>query len=90
MNDRDKAILVAAVFMAIITFCLGYMLGYGRARAKYNKDTEAIIDSVSKSNNELKFQVKQLDSLKNERIIEVKGLNNNSTLKLFKQLVNEE
>lgn len=89
MNNKDKAILVCIILIAIITFCLGYILGYGRARAKYSKDTEAIIDSVSKSNNELKFQVKQLDSLKNERIIEVKGLNNDNTYKLFKRLVEE-
>lgn len=89
MNNKDKAILVSIILIAIITFCLGYILGYGRARAKYSKDTEAIIDSVSKSNNELKFQVKQLDSLKNERIIEVKGLNNDNTYKLFKRLVEE-
>lgn len=89
MNNKDKAILVSIILIAIITFCLGYILGYCRARAKYSKDTEAIIDSVSKSNNELKFQVKQLDSLKNERIIEVKGLNNDNTYKLFKRLVEE-
>ena len=89
MNDRNKAVLVAVILIAIITFCLGYIIGYGRARAKYSKDAEAIIDSVSKSNNELKFQVKQLDSLKNERIIEVKGLNNDNTYKLFKRLIAE-
>lgn len=90
MNDRDKAIMVAIILIVIITFCLGHFLGYNRAKVKYSKNTETITDSISKTNNELKLQVKQLDSLKNEKVIEVKGLSNDSTLKLFKQLVNEE
>lgn len=89
MNDRDKSIMVAIILMVIVTFCLGHFIGYNKAKVKYSKDTEAIIDSISKSNDELKLQVKQLDSLKNERIIEVKGLNNDNTYKLFKRLVEE-
>lgn len=90
MNDRGKIIILAVILLASITFSLGTIIGYGIARNKYSKNTETIVDSVSKANNELKRQVKQLDSLKNEKVIEVKGLSNDSTLKLFKQLVSAD
>ena len=45
------------------------------------------IDSVVKDNNELIIEVKYLDSIKNAKSIEIKGLDNDSTLKLFYQLI---
>ncbi len=45
------------------------------------------IDSITKDNNKLIIEVKHLDSIKNAKSIEIKSLDNDSTLKLFYQLI---
>lgn len=73
--------ILASIIVGYISYNVGYNKGYN------NSKTNLISTSV---NDSIKLQVKQLDSLKNEKVIEVKGLSNDSTLQLFKQLVNEE
>ena len=45
------------------------------------------IDSITKDNNKLIIEVEHLDSIKDAKVIEVKSLDNDSTLKLFYQLI---
>ena len=45
------------------------------------------IDSITKDNNKLIIEVEHLDSIKNAKVIEVKSLDNDSTLRLFYQLI---
>lgn len=45
------------------------------------------IDSITKENNKLILEVEHLDSIKDAKIIEVKSLDNDSTLRLFYQLI---
>lgn len=45
------------------------------------------IDSIVKVNNKLIIEVEQIDSIKDAKVIEVKNLDNDSTLKLFYQLI---
>lgn len=45
------------------------------------------IDSITKNNNKLIIEVEHLDSIKNAKSIEIKNLDNDSTLKLFYQLI---
>lgn len=45
------------------------------------------IDSITKDNNKLIIEVEYLDSIKNAKVIEVKTLDNDSTLRLFYQLI---
>lgn len=45
------------------------------------------IDSITKDNNKLIIEVKHLDSIKNAKSIEIKNLDNDSTLMLFYQLI---
>lgn len=45
------------------------------------------IDSITKDNNKLIIEVKHLDSIKNAKSIEIKNLDNDSTLRLFYQLI---
>ena len=47
------------------------------------------VDSVKKENDKLILEVNNLDSLKNAKIIEVKSLDNDSTIKLFYKLIRE-
>lgn len=45
------------------------------------------IDSITKDNDKLIIEVTHLDSIKNVKSIEIKSLDNDSTLKLFYQLI---
>ena len=45
------------------------------------------IDSLNNTNKDIYNKIKQLDSIKNEKVIEVKSLDNDSTLRLFYQLI---
>ena len=58
---------------------------------KSNTPTEkpAIIDSLITVNDSIKIKVEKLDSIKNAKVIEVQTLDNDSTLKLFYELVSE-
>lgn len=86
-NDYDYMWKVIGIILSyLITFSIGYFCSViFNEKPIHNNNTE-----MQAANDSIKLQVKQLDSLKNEKVIEVKGLSNDSTLKLFKQLVNEE
>lgn len=47
------------------------------------------IDSVLKTNDSIKLVVYQKDSIKYEEVFKVRNLDNDSTIKLFKELVRE-
>lgn len=47
------------------------------------------IDSITKDNNKLIIEVEHLDSIKNAKSIEIKNLDNDSTLRLFYQLISK-
>lgn len=85
-NDVDYTWKVIGI---IVSYLIAFIIGYFCALIFNEKPTYNNIEMQS-ANDSIKLQVKQLDSLKNEKVIEVKGLSNDSTLKLFKQLVNEE
>ena len=48
------------------------------------------IDSISRENSKLVIEVNYLDSIKDAKVIEVKKLDNDSTLKLFYQLIRKQ
>ena len=55
-----------------------------------NKKTYTVIEQnveIQKHNDSLRIEVDNLDSIKNAKVIEVKTLNNYSTVKLFYQLI---
>ena len=53
------------------------------------KENVIVTDSIIKVNDSIKIKVEHLDSIKNAKIIEVQTLDNDSTLKLFYELVSE-
>lgn len=56
----------------------------------YHKKNNNIIETdveLQKHNDSLKIKVDNLDSIKNAKVIEVKTLDNDSTIKLFYQLI---
>ena len=48
-----------------------------------------VIDSLITTNDSIKIQVNKLDSIKDVKVIEVRSLDNDSTIKLFYELVSE-
>lgn len=82
-------IFVALLFVYMLVFsCIGTYYAFIAENAPVKKEgNEQLIDSLIKNNEELKVEIKYLDSLKNEKVIEVYNLDNDSTVKLFKELV---
>ena len=55
-----------------------------------NKKTYTVVEQnveIQKHNDSLRIEVDNLDSIKNAKVIEVKALDNDSTVKLFYQLI---
>lgn len=55
-----------------------------------SKKTYTVVEQnveIQKHNDSLKIEVDNLDSIKNAKVIEVKALDNDSTVKLFYQLI---
>lgn len=82
-------IFVAMLFVYMLIFsCVGTYFAFFAEKAPVKKEgNEQLIDSLIKNNEELKVEIKYLDSLKNEKVIEVYNLDNDSTVKLFRDLV---
>ena len=92
MNDStnwlDKFSLI--VICVIIGFVVGVIVHH-----KYECNTSTpikknvSIDSLTTVNDSIKIKVEHLDSIKNAKIIKIQTLDNDSTLKLFYELVSE-
>ncbi len=52
-------------------------------------ENNTVIDSLITVNDSIKIKVEKLDSIKDAKVIEVSTLDNDSTLKLFYELVSE-
>ena len=53
------------------------------------EETIIKVDSLVKVNDSIKIKVEQLDSIKNAKIVEVQVLDNDSTVKLFYELISK-
>ena len=82
-NETGKGclILLVLIFVAIDSIIIGTY--YHR---KNNNVIEQDIE-LQKRNDSLKIEVNNLDSIKNAKVIEVKTLDNDSTIKLFYKLI---
>ena len=78
------------VFTWIVLFCIGVCVGRC-TKADSSLPIEEIIkaDSIIKVNDSIKIKVEQLDSIKDAKIIEVQTLDNDSTVKLFYELISK-
>lgn len=96
MIDKNNGLITSALLGSIfsIIICLISLIIIDKCvRTDYNTQTiESNInigDSIKKVNDSLKMEVNDLDSLKDVEIIEIKNLDNDSTVKLFYRLVSE-
>lgn len=84
------SIIIALVILAGIIFCsISIYKCYTEDKKPVTSSTIEYVDSIKTENNKLILKVNNLDSLKNAKIIEVKSLNNDSTIKLFYKLIRE-
>lgn len=82
----DKEDLVMYIGMGIIIFIL--ILGImGVFEQKEIKEQSTPIQYIEEQRDEIKLKVTTIDSLQHEKVIEVQGLNNDSTLELFYKLI---
>lgn len=91
-KEGVKALKEYLLFLLCICFiCTAFGVGYfyGSSNNNNTRPVEEIIkaDSIIKVNDSIKIKVEQLDSIKDAKIIEVQTLDNDSTLKLFYELI---
>lgn len=82
-----KIIIILHIIVAIILLVIVYHYFSFKNTSTTSPVESSKIDSITKDNNELIIEVKYLDSIKNDKSIEIKGLDNDSTLRLFYQLI---
>ena len=81
---------VVGCYLVIIAVVIVYI--YGKKIINNEEDIKEniiVTDSIIKVNDSIKIKVEHLDSIKNAKVIEVQTLDNDSTLKLFYELVSE-
>ena len=86
MNKCIKEIIKYIVLFVILGVILYRFIIF---QSNNYKDDNTIKPSVElqKHNDSLRIEVDNLDSIKNAKVIEVKALDNDSTIKLFYQLI---
>lgn len=82
---RIIPLITALIFALLIGYCINTCVSYNE-RIDNN---EQVIDSIKTVNKEYKNKLNKLDSIKDAEIIEVKKLDNDSTVKLFYRLIRE-
>lgn len=82
-NETGKGCTISIIFIVVI--CAAIAIGDYHHR-KNNNIIKTDVE-LQKNNDSLKFEVDNLDSIKNAKVIEVKALDNDSTVKLFYQLI---
>lgn len=94
MNSRLDKVLLITIVISFTIVILGIIYHYNNIDNKPNtnlieEQAQVQIDNSIKANDSIKLEVKQLNDIKNAKIIEVSTLNNDSTIKLFYKLVQE-
>ena len=73
------------MLILVVVVCVAIAIGDYHHK-KNNNVIETSVE-LQKHNDSLKIEVENLDSAKNAKVIEVKGLDNDSTVKLFYKLI---
>lgn len=82
-NEAGKGCVILLIFMFVVISSMIVGTYYHR---KNNNVIEPNVE-IQKHNDSLKIKVDNLDSIKNAKVIEVKTLDNDSTVKLFYKLI---
>lgn len=77
--------LISAIIICIIA---SFIIAKSYYHSKTDNSNIVISDiEIQKHNDSLRIEVNNLDSIKNAKVIEVKTLDNDSTIKLFYKLI---
>ena len=82
-NEAGKGCIILLVFTFVVIASIIIGSYYHR---KNNNIIETDVE-LQKHNDSLRIEVDNLDSIKNAKVIEVKTLDNDSTVKLFYKLI---
>ena len=82
-NEAGKDCIIFVVL--VVALCVSIAI-CDYHRKKNNNIIETDVE-LQKHNDSLRIEVDNLDSIKNAKVIEVKTLDNDSTVKLFYQLI---
>ena len=82
-NESGEGCIISIVFIVVIYAAITI----GDYHHKKNNNIIETDVELQKRNDSLKIEVDNLDSIKNAKVIEVKALDNDSTIKLFYQLI---
>ena len=82
-NEAGKGCVILLVFIFVLIASMVIGTYYHR---KSNNIIEPDVE-IQKHNDSLRIEVDNLDSIKNAKVIEVKTLDNDSTVKLFYKLI---
>lgn len=82
------SVLIKSILILVI-FGVGAIIIMYIVNCYYTKNNNIIEQDIElqKHNDSLRIEVDNLDSIKNAKVIEVKTLDNDSTVKLFYQLI---
>ena len=83
IHNYNKGCFVILVLALVV--CISVIVGK-HYHIKNNNIIEQDIE-LQKHNDSLKLKVNNLDSIKNAKVIEVQNLDNDSTVKLFYELI---
>lgn len=83
-NEAGKGCVILLVFTFVIITSI--IIGSYYHKKTNNNIIEPNVE-IQKHNDSLRIKVDNLDSIKNAKVIEVKTLDNDSTIKLFYQLI---
>lgn len=86
MNKCIKEIIKYIVLFIILGVVLYRFIIFQSNNYKDNNTIESSVE-IQKHNDSLRIEVNNLDSIKNAKVIEVKTLDNDSTIKLFYKLI---
>lgn len=89
MDGFKEFIVVIGSIIGLIVASMAAATLMNRCDNKQIKKDNTTIEKTNYSNDSLRIELKYIDKDKNEKIIEVKGLNNDNTYKLFKRLIAE-
>lgn len=95
MVNEGREVFERGIFLfglCAFFFIIGGIVGVSYQKQLNNsRPVEEIIkvDSLVKVNDSLKIKVEQLDSIKDAKVIEVQTLDNDSTIKLFYELISK-
>lgn len=91
-DDAEKAFAAFGFVWFILIIVVGFVSVYKGCTGGFNKppvEEKIDIDSIAKLNDSIKIKINSLDSVKDAKIIEVVTLDNDSSIKLFYELVSE-